>query len=265
MKNIQDFFVQNQWLLKAVYALITIIIAVILYKLILRATERAIKTDKAFNGKKSNTYIKLFRNIVRYVFAIIVVIVLLKIFGVDVSSMLAGIGIIGVVLGLAIQDLLKDIIRGSSILSDEYFAVGDVISYNDIEGQVLELGLKTTKIKELTTNNIISIANRNIEQVSVLSKYIYVRVPLPYELKIEQQRRIVGQIVDSVKDDELIEDCENIGLTELGDSKIEYLLKITLDPINKLQAKRNTQEKIIQVLENNNISVPYNQIDVHQK
>ncbi|MBQ7654386.1 MAG: mechanosensitive ion channel family protein, partial [Clostridia bacterium] len=117
----------------------------------------------------------------------------------------------------------------------------------------------------LATNDVISIANRNIEQVSVVSNYIFVRVPLPYELKLDEQRRIVGEIVELVKDDSLVEDCENIGLAELADSKIEYLLKITIDPSNKLQAKRNTLEHIVEGLEKNGVDVPYNQLDVHQK
>ena len=77
--------------------------------------------------------------------------------------MLAGVGIVSVIIGLAIQDALKDIIRGFSILSEEYFSVGDVVTYGDITGKVLVLGLKTTKIKDISTENIISIANRNIE------------------------------------------------------------------------------------------------------
>ena len=179
--------------------------------------------------------------------------------------MLAGIGIISIIIGLAIQDYLKDIIRGTSIISDDYFSVGDVINYRGIEGKVLAVGLKTTKIQELATSNIYSIANRNIEEVAILSKLIYVRVPLPYELKIKEQHQVIDDIVSIVKNDELVENCESVGLTELADSKIEYLLKVTLDPINKLQARRNTLEHIIEGLEKNNIKVPYNQLDIHQK
>ena len=265
IKSIEIFFKQNEWLLKIIFALLTVAVAVIVYKLIIHAIEKTVEKKTDSGSKKTNTYVKFVKNIIRYVFVIAAGIILLKIAGVDVSSMLAGIGIVGVILGLAVQDLLKDVIRGTSILSDKYFSVGDIVRYNDIEGKVLVLGLKTTKIMELTTGNVISIANRNIEQVAVLSEYIYVRVPLPYELKIEEQRRIVDEIAETVKDDELVENCENIGLAELADSKIEYLLKIRIDPINKLQARRNTLEHIVEGLERNGISVPYNQLDVHQK
>mgnify|MGYP003571269605 CR=1 FL=1 len=263
--NIQDFFIQNGWLLKVIYSIMTLVIAVVLYKLIIDITEKALEKNKIFSSKKTKTYMKLAKSISKYIFILLAVLVILKIYGVNVSSMLAGIGIISIIIGLAIQDFLKDIIRGSSIISDNYFSVGDVIKYKDIEGKVLVVGLKTTKIQVLATSNILSIANRNIEEVELLSKLIYIKVPLPYELKLKEQHKAIDDIVKIIKNDKLIEDCESVGLTELADSRIEYLLKITCNADNKLQVRRNTLEHIIEGLENNNINVPYNQINVHQK
>ena len=263
--KIQQFFAENEWLLKIIFSIFVIIIAIILYKLCTNIVEKTIERSKVFNSKKTKTYIRLIKSINRYIIILIVLMAILKIYGIDVSSLLAGIGIISVIIGLAIQDFLKDIIRGTSILSDNYFSVGDVIKYKDIEGKVLVVGLKTTKIQELATSNIYSIANRNIEEVATLSKLIYVRIPLPYELKYKEQLRVVEDVVKIIKKDTLIEDCDNVGLTELADSKIEYLLKVTCNPVNRLQVRRNTLEHIIEGLEKNNIEVPYNQIDIHQK
>lgn len=265
MSNIFNFIKENKWILKIIYSIITILISLILYNLIVKFSEKIIENNKIFNKRKTKTYVKLAKNINRYIFIIFVFLIVLKIYGVDVTSMLAGIGLIGVIIGLAIQDFLKDIIRGSSILSDDYFSVGDVIKYKDIEGKVLVVGLKTTKIQELSTGNIYSIANRNIEEVAVMSKLIYVRVPLPYELKLKEQHKVINGIVNIIKKDELVEACENVGLTELADSKIEYLLKITLNPVNRLQVRRNVLEHIIEGLEKNSIDVPYNQLDIHNK
>ena len=263
--KLQEFFMNNEWLLKIIYSCLTVLIAIIIYNLIINTLGKTIEKKDLFNSKKTKTYIRLIKSISRYIFIIIVLLIILRIYGVDITSMLAGIGIVSVIIGLAIQDFLKDIIRGSSIISDNYFSVGDVIKYKDIEGKVVVIGLKTTKIQELLTGNIYSIANRNIEEVAVLSKLIYVRVPLPYELKLKEQHKVVNDIVKIIKKDKLVHDCENVGLTELADSKIEYLLKVVHDPINKLQVRRNVLEHIIEGLENNNIAVPYNQIDVHQK
>ena len=263
--NIKEFFLENNWLLNIILSILIIAIAAIIYNLTVKITEKTLENSKLFNSKKTKTYIKLAKSINRYIFIFIVLMIILKIYGVNISSILAGIGIIGVIIGLAIQDFLKDIIRGASILSDDYFSVGDIVNFNGIEGKVLVVGLKTTKIQELSTSNIISIANRNIEEIAVSSKLVYVKVPIPYELKLKKQHNVIDDIVSIIKKDELIEDCENVGLTELADSKIEYLLKVTCNPANKLQVRRNTLEHIIEGLEKHNIDVPYNQIDVHQK
>ena len=260
-----NFLLENKWIIKISISILIVIVALIIYSIISTLLTKTFENRNLFNSKKTKTYIKLARSILRYIFIIVVILIILRIYNINISSLLAGIGIISVIIGLAIQDFLKDIIRGSSILSDNYFSVGDVVKYKDVEGKVLVLGLKSTKIQELATGNVYSIANRNIEEIAVLSKLIYVRVPLPYELKLAEQKKVVGDIVKIVKTDELVEDCENVGLCELADSKIEYLLKITHNPEFKLQVRRNVQEHIIEGLEKNGIAVPYNQIDVHKK
>ena len=265
MEQLKQFFIDNEWLVRIIYSVLTIIISAIIYKVFMGIISKSFNKSKLKNNKKATTYIKLAKNIVRYVAIFLVIMIILKIYGVNITSMLAGIGIISVIIGLAIQDFLKDIIRGTSIISDDYFSVGDIIKYKDIEGKVLELGLKTTKIEDIATGNIYSIANRNIEEVAIISNLLYVRVPLPYELKLKEQKKAVSDVIELIKKDELVEDVQNLGLVDLADSKIEYLLKITANPKDKYQVKRNANECIIEAFEKSNIEVPYNQLDIHQK
>ena len=58
---------------------------------------------------------------------------------------------------------------GFNIIVDNYFSIGDVIRIGDVEGKVLELGLKATKIKDINTDGILVIANRNITQALNIS------------------------------------------------------------------------------------------------
>ena len=130
---------------------------------------------------------------------LVTVIVLLQINGVNVSSMLTGVGILSVIIGFAVQDVLKDMIKGFDIISDKYFQVGDVIKYKEIEGKVLAIGLKTT--------NVISIANRNIEQVEVVSNAINTFIPVPYEVSIENAEKAMSDIVNNIKQMDDVDDC----------------------------------------------------------
>ena len=128
---------QNKLVESAIVILASLLIYTIVHRIIVRGEKRA---HGLKNLGRSRTYIRLILSIVRYVFIIITILTLLQVNGVDVSSILAGLGLAGVIVGLAVQDALKDIIRGFSIVSDHYFSVGDVIKYNDQqEGTVLEI------------------------------------------------------------------------------------------------------------------------------
>ena len=248
-------------------SVILILVNFLIYKII---TQIFIKSEKnkRFSKKlnnRSRTYLKLTTSFVKYVFIILTILVLLQINGIDVSSMLAGLGIVSVIIGLAVQDALKDIIRGFSILSESYFSVGDVVKYNNFTGKVLSLGLRTTKIKDLSTENIISISNRNIEQIEVISSALYINFPMPYELPINKAESIISKIQLCISEIDGVENVEYKGVTELADSSIKYLLKITCNPEQRLQLRRDALSCILKVMAKNNVQVPYNQIDVHQK
>lgn len=266
MNEVKVFF-ENIKQLQIVNSVTIIIVSVAIYKGIVYFLSKSEKRNKLniVDGKKRVTYIKLTRSLIRYIFIIITVLILLQINGVDVSSVLAGVGILGVVFGLAIQDWLKDIIRGSSILTDSYFSVGDIVKYKEIEGKVLVIGLKTTKIQDLKTNNIISIANRNIEEVELVSNVIYVNVPMPYELSVEEAEKVIDNIVLDVKNNENVEECKYKGVNELDDSYIKYLIEVKNNPLYKLQVKRDTLRTVLLAMEKYNIVVPYTQIDIHEK
>ena len=266
MINIELFF-KNPLIVKIFWSLIAILVNVLLYEIIMNIIVKNIekKAIKALQKNKIQTYVNLIKSITRYVFILIAILSILQIFEFNITSIIAGVGVLGVVFGLAIQDFLKDIIRGSSILSDDYFQVGDIVKYKDVEGKVLALGLKTTKIKDIRTNNIVSIANRNIEQIEIVSDVIYVKIPMPYEVPLKKAEKAVNDIIVLAKEYDTIQDCIYKGVTELADSSIEYYIQIKCNPINKFQAKRDANRSILLGLEKNKINVPYNQIDVHQK
>ena len=262
-KNFIEIVLQN----KIFQTILVLIISLIIYSIITRVIKKKEQKSK-INAKlqgKEKTYIKMISNFIKYAVFIIVFIVILQINGIDVSSMVAGLGVVGIIVGFIVQDAFKDIIRGVGIISDSYFKVGDIVKYNSIEGKVLSLGIKTTKIQDIRTQNIISIANRNIEQIEILSNMIYINIPLPYELKVAEAEIAVNEIVDEINKENGITSCSYKGVNNLGESSIDYLIAIECDVNNKLQVRRDALRTILLVLEKHNISVPYNQIDVHTK
>lgn len=264
MKNLNDLF-SKDWFSKLIESILVIAIAFIIYQVVDIVIQKSFGNGKEIANKKIKTYIRLIRSIIKYVMIILTVLIILQINGINVSSMVAGLGIVGIILGFAIQDALKDIIKGFDIISDSYYKVGDVIKFKDVTGKVLSIGIKTTKLEDVNTFNIVSISNRNIEQVEVVSNLINIDVPLPYELNIEGAEKVLNQMVQSIKKLNKVNNAEYRGVNNLADSSIKYQIKVYTDPTNKVQIRRDSLREILLVLEDNNIAVPYNQLDIHNK
>ena len=258
--NMINLILDNKWIKSA----IVIVVAAIIYNIVKLITVRGEKRNK-LKKVKGKTYLRLIRNIAKYIIIVFVVLALLQIHGVNVSSMVAGLGILGIIIGFIVQDAFKDIIRGIDILSDDYFSVGDIVKYNNIEGKVIMVGLKTTKIEDIKTSNIVSIANRNIEQIEVLSEDLYITIPMPYELPIEKAEKIIDEIINKLGSDERIKNKNYLNINNLGDSSIDYYIKVTCDPKSRYQVRRDILRTVMITLNKHKVEVPYKQIDVHSK
>lgn len=260
-------YLNNALLIMIVKSLVFVLISIIIYNVFVTIIGSGInKVDFGkLSIKKKTTYLKMLKSIVRYVLIVINILIILNIFGINITSMLAGVGIIGIILGFAIQDALKDIIKGIDIIADNYYQVGDVIKYDDITGKVISIGLKTTKLEDVNTFNIVSISNRNIEEVEVVSNLINIDIPISYDVKLKDAEEAVKDIVEAIKKHKNVINCEYRGVNDLADSSIKYQIKVYCNPLDKVQIRRDALRYVLVGLDKHNLSVPYNQIDVHQK
>ena len=243
------------------------IIGIIIYQIIKRTINRILERDKKRNklDKKGRTVVKLFTNITKYVVIAIVGVLILQIYGVNVNSLVAGLGLVSVVVGLAIQDPLKDIITGVNILTDDYFSLGDVIKVDDVEGKVVQLGVRTTKIKDVANGNILVLANRNISKVLKISEELYIDIPLSYEDKTEKIAKILNKVCTNIQKLEDVFDAKYLGIGSFADSAINYKLQINCRPETKITIRRNVYNMVKQELDKNGISIPYHQLTIHNR
>ncbi|MBR4911204.1 MAG: mechanosensitive ion channel family protein [Clostridia bacterium] len=245
---------------------LVIVFALVFYSVVSAVLKARGRKLKELDRKKSETYLHIINSAIKYAVFILAFFMLLSVNRVDITSMIAGLGIAGIILGVAVQDALKDIIRGFDILSDDYFKVGDLIDYNGTEGVVVEIGIKTTKIKALKTDNIISIPNRDIVAVAKVSKFIFIEIPMPYETSLEDAEAALSEICAESEKAKDVNACSYIGVNKLDESAIQYLIKIECkDNLKKLQIRRDALRRILEIMAKHGITVPYNQLDVHTK
>ncbi|MDO4746981.1 MAG: mechanosensitive ion channel [Candidatus Saccharibacteria bacterium] len=223
------------------------------------------KPAKIFSAKKRKTYLRMLRSIVCGVILVILILIILQLFGINVSSMLAGVGIASIIIGFALQDALKDIFRGLEIVADDYYDIGDIIKYGDNFGQVISINLRTTKIQDINTMNIVSIANRNIDKVEVSNGYIYLGVPFPLRIKPDAATKVMDEIVEKAGKLPNVTSIINQGVSNITNSSLNYQLQITCDPAKQLQTRRDCLGVVVDTFAVHKIMLPYNQLDLHTK
>ena len=251
---------------KLYISVVIAVIGIIVYEIIKKTINKILEKDKKRNklDKKGRTIVKLFTNIIKYVIIVIVGVLILQIYGVNVNSIVAGLGLVSVVAGLAIQDPLKDIVTGVNIITDDYFSLGDVVKIDDIEGKVVYLGVRTTKIKDIANGNILVLANRNIDKVIKVSDEIYMEIPLSYEDETDRVVKILNKAVENIRKHENVIEADYIGIDKFADSSINYKLKILCKPENKFAVRRFVNGTIKKELDKNGISIPYPQLTIHK-
>ncbi len=253
---------------EVVLPIFIIIIAVLSYILIKKIIVKTFMGATKFRAhKKSLTIMNLFINITKYIILIVALLALLNTWGVDTKAMIASLGIAGVVAGLALQDILKDFLAGFSIIVDNEYDVGDNIKVGTFRGDVIELGMKNTKIRAYT-GEVMVIANRNVTDVINYSTHpcrCIVDVSVSYEDKDDEVVEALNEVCDKLAKsiDYLISKPELLGIEELADSAVVYRIIAECKPLKDFEFKRRVFEVVKEVFDKKNISIPYPQVVAH--
>jgi len=252
---------------KFVSSVITVGVALGLWALLKRffATmgEKAAQSGGAYGRKAA-----ILRNVqsaVKYVIIAIAALTVMQSFGVNISSFIASFGIASAIVGLALQDMLKDIIMGVHIVTDKFYAVGDVVRYNGMEGVVVSFNIRTTKLKNIMDGSILTLCNRNVSEISVVSDLVDMDIPLAYEEEPKHVHKTLSEIAEHISECEGIKSCEYKGTQRFEDSAIIYKLRFFCDPEKKGDMWRKAIAIVQEGLADAGISIPYNQLDIHQK
>jgi small-conductance mechanosensitive channel len=164
--------------------------------------------------------------VARLLIAIIVVLLALDNLGVHVTTLVAGLGVGGIALALAVQTVLSDLFASMSIALDRPFSVGDHLRVDDYEGVVEQIGIKSTRMRSVTGEQII-IANtdllksrvRNLGRMSEQRALFTLR--LTYDTaadKLERVSQLVAEAVSSYAGARFVY-CL---LKELGESALRF-------------------------------------------
>lgn len=166
------------------------------------ALKRFFKTTE--EEKQGTSGLDIVIILIRFAFWVGILLLLLENLGLNVSTLIAGMGVGGIAIGLATQNILGDLFASLSILLDKPFQVGDFIIVNEHMGVVEKIGLKTTRLRSLNGEQLI-FSNNDLLQSRIRNfQNIYERralsaVGVTYDTPPEKLRKIPQILQDAIE------------------------------------------------------------------
>ena len=251
--------------------LIKLVIAIILYVILSKILKKIAASIQAKLDNKGvdQTASHFVINLVRYcilVFAVFTIITQLKI--VEVTSIAALVASAGVGISLAMQGALSNFAGGILLLALKPFKKGDyiVIPGANIEGTVEEIEIYYTTINTIL-GEVVKIPNSQLTNNSVINRKgnenraLLIKVNIAYDSDIEKTKTVLKTMLDS--QDKILGAPRDVFVEELSDHSIVMGL-FCMVPVNEYNnVRRQLNEKTLQVLKENDIVIPFNQLDVH--
>jgi MscS family membrane protein len=183
---------------------------------------------KKTESKIDDVLLPLFHKFTKVLFVIIAILWVLKIWGIDIGPYLAGAGILGIVIGFALQDSLKNILGGVTLLLDKTFEIGDKVKIESGEvGTIHDIGLRSTKL--ITYDNEVIyipngyLANSQVQNYTRPSPKIRsnVNFGVEYGSDAAQVQKVVLEILK--KDKEILKDPKPaVHFLEMGDFALNF-------------------------------------------
>ena len=166
--------------------------------------------------------------------------------------------------GLALQDTLKDFLSGLSIIFENQYAIGDTVTVGGFKGEVISLGLKSTRIKAYT-GEVKIISNRNICEVinhTIAFSLAQVDVQVSYEDDIKKVKKVLDELCIRLSKElpDLKEDIKCLGINSLDESGITFRVEAKTTPLKHYAIERILYKEIKLELDKNGITIPYQQV-----
>ena len=249
--------------------IVSFLIVRVIQKVILKSIKKRFTSLHGPEGKRFQTLISLVESLTKTFILIIWFFASLSIFGIDAKGLVATAGIVGLAIGLAAKTFIEDFISGIFILAENVFNIGDYVSIAGKEGVVVDVALRITTIRDFN-GELHTIPNNLIKIVTNRSKNIQramVEVSISYESDLERAKELLtkglAEKFDGAKS--VIEAPVLQAPVGLMDSGVLLRVVAYAVPGEQWRIEREMREEIKNILDRNNIEIPYNKMDINLK
>lgn len=252
----------TQWGLRAVGAIVVLILGWTAAGLARRALRRAL--DRA---QVDSTLVPFLSGMLYYLLVAVVVIAVLKLFGVDATSLVAMLGAAGLAVGLALQGTLSNFASGVMLLLFRPIRSGDYVEVGGTAGSVVEVGVFSTTLKSPDNVKIVvpnsriygeTIRNYNGFDTRRIDLVVGISYTDDIGLAIETLRRVLSS------DERILSEPEAVvAVNDLGDSSVDLVVRPWCQASDYWGLRWDLTRRLKEELEGAGCSIPFPQRDVH--
>ena len=197
----------------------------------------------------------------------------LSTYHVDFGVLLAGVGVVGLVIALAAQDTLSNFFSGILLLLDQGFKTGDMIYFNDTYCLIRDIGLRSTKIYDIVNHVMIitpnnSLANQNILNLTRPDRYYRIRIEVgvSYDSDPDQVEKLLLEVAEQNSDVEQNDPTRMplVRFQDFGDSSLTFVLVAWINNVIKIrQINSDLHHQVFAKLKDAGVTIAFPQRDVH--
>lgn len=245
------------------------VIAIILMMILITALLRFIVQHIRAKNPKTRSFLTLMDSALSYLAAIIAFFWCLATLGVNLTAILASVGILALIIGFGAQSLVEDLVTGIFLVFEDEFNVGDIIEVDGFRGTVESIGIRVTCLRDLGGNvKVINNSDlRNIINRSDRASWAATTVSVAYGTKIAELESKLAAFMPKIREmhpDIFLEDPKYSGVQELADSGIVLKFGGRVDEKNIYTAPRILNRELLVFFDSIGVQIPFPQVVVHR-
>ena len=217
---------------------------------------------------KGETVCRMFDNFIKFAVVIGLFYFTSSALGANTSALVTSASILTLVIGLGSQSLIGDVLAGLFIVFEGEFQVGDIVTIDGFRGTVVEIGIRTTKVKE-GTGNVKIFSNSSVKNVLNMTKdysYVAIDMSIGYDEDLRYVEKVLKEEFPNIKAKlpAIVEGPFYRGVSEFADSAVIIKIIAKCQEQDRIQLDRDLRRRLKFVFDNHNINIPFPQIVINQ-
>jgi len=214
--------------------------------------------------KRSNTLSSVLIKTSLTIIVIFALFTILPEFGINITAMLAGLGVIGIAVGFGAQTLIKDYLSGLFIILEDPYDVGDVVRVGGIAGLVEEIGLRRTILRDLD-GIVHSVPNSEIKTASNFTKgysRVNLNISVAYGEDLDRVINVINRVCKEMAEDpkwkaDFVTTPQVLRVDNLGDSGIDIKILGDTKPIRQWDVMGELRLRLKRTFDAEEIEIPW--------